>query len=281
MVVCGGERGAAVPDVRRHVRQRPGAGPPVGRPDRGEPPVRQAPQRVRARRGRRRCWCWSGPSTPTRRGAAGYADVAGWGATTDAHHPTTPRPDGSGAAECMRRRWRAPGVDPSAIGYVNAHGTAPSSATSPRPPALGNGVRRRRAAGQLHQGADRAHARRLRGGRGRGERARASARGVLPPTYNLDEVDPDCPADHIRATPRTATPDYALSNSFGFGGQNVSLVLAAGASTDEQAERLRKMNVIWDRPHRVVRGRRTTGGVLLLHGLRLPGPRRRADRRPG
>ena len=58
------------------------------------------------------------------RGAAGYADVAGWGATTDAHHPTAPRPDGAGAAACMRRALAERAAStPAAVGYVNAHGT--------------------------------------------------------------------------------------------------------------------------------------------------------------
>ncbi|MPZ82073.1 MAG: beta-ketoacyl synthase, partial [Actinophytocola sp.] len=63
--------------------------------------------------------------------------------------------------------------------------------------------------------------------------ALAVARGVLPPTYNLDEVDPACPATHIRATPLETEIEHALTNSFGFGGQNVSLVLS-GASTGKK-----------------------------------------------
>ncbi|HEY0696752.1 MAG TPA: beta-ketoacyl-[acyl-carrier-protein] synthase family protein, partial [Micromonospora sp.] len=58
------------------------------------------------------------------RGAAGYADVVGWGATTDAHHPTTPRPDGAGAAESMRRALLDAGLSPRDVGYLNAHGTS-------------------------------------------------------------------------------------------------------------------------------------------------------------
>jgi 3-oxoacyl-[acyl-carrier-protein] synthase II len=57
---------------------------------------------------------------------------------------------------------------------------------------------------------------------------------VLPPTYNLDDVDPDCPANHIRTTPRTEKPGFALSNSFGFGGQNVSLVLGDASTANKR-----------------------------------------------
>ena len=56
------------------------------------------------------------------RGAAAYADLIGWGATTDAYHPTMPRPDGAGAAECMRRAIAGAGLGPADVGYVNAHG---------------------------------------------------------------------------------------------------------------------------------------------------------------
>src|SRR5260370_2295625 len=58
------------------------------------------------------------------RGAAAYADLIGWGATTDAHHPTMPRPDGAGAAECMRRALAGGGLRPADVDYVNAHGTS-------------------------------------------------------------------------------------------------------------------------------------------------------------
>src|SRR5260370_1112501 len=63
------------------------------------------------------------PAHADARGAAGYGDVVGWGATTDAYHPTTPRPDGSGAAECMRRALSDAGIAGSDVGYLNAHGT--------------------------------------------------------------------------------------------------------------------------------------------------------------
>jgi 3-oxoacyl-[acyl-carrier-protein] synthase II len=62
--------------------------------------------------------------------------------------------------------------------------------------------------------------------------ALAVSRGVLPPTYNLDDPDPACPLDHVRKEPRDARPRYALSNSFGFGGQNVSLLLGQASTAN-------------------------------------------------
>ncbi len=168
------------------------------------------------------------------RGAAGYADVRGWGATTDAHHPTTPRPDGAGAAECMRRALASAGLTPADIGYVNAHGTSTK---------LGDVAETAALAAVFGPGDDgppvsstKALTGHMLGTSGVVEAAASAlavARGVLPPTYNLDEVDPACPGAHIRTTPLVREIDHALTNSFGFGGQNVSLVLS-GASTDEK-----------------------------------------------
>jgi 3-oxoacyl-[acyl-carrier-protein] synthase II len=170
------------------------------------------------------------------RGAVGYADVAGWGATTDAHHPTTPRPDGSGAAECMRRALASAGVEPAAVGYVNAHGTSTKLGDIAETAALATVF----GADGPPVSSTKALTGHMLGTSGVVEAAASAlavARGVLPPTYNLDEVDPACPANHIRATPQSGTPDYALSNSFGFGGQNVSLVLGH-ASTANTRDRL-------------------------------------------
>jgi len=170
------------------------------------------------------------------RGAAGYADVAGWGATTDAHHPTTPRPDGSGAAECMRRALASADVEAAAVGYVNAHGTSTKLGDIAETAALATVF----GADGPPVSSTKALTGHMLGTSGVVEAAASAlavARGVLPPTYNLDEVDPDCPANHVRATALSGTPDFALSNSFGFGGQNVSLVLghAGTAHTRERA----------------------------------------------
>ncbi|MPZ85359.1 MAG: beta-ketoacyl-ACP synthase II [Actinophytocola sp.] len=166
------------------------------------------------------------------RGAAGYADVRGWGATTDAHHPTTPRPDGSGAAECMRRALDSAGIEASDVGYVNAHGTSTKLGDVAETAALGAVF----GPDGPPVSSTKALTGHMLGTSGVVEAAASAlavARGVLPPTYNLDEVDPACPATHIRATPLEKEIDHALTNSFGFGGQNVSLVLS-GASTEKK-----------------------------------------------
>lgn len=157
------------------------------------------------------------------RGAAGYADVLGWGATTDAHHPTTPRPDGEGAAECMRRALTDAGLSGSDVGYLNAHGTSTKlgdvaealairTVFGDEPPPVSS---------------SKAVTGHMLGASGVVEAAATVAamlHGVLPPTHNLDDPDPACELDHIRKAPRVSTIDHAVSNSFGFGGHNVSLI---------------------------------------------------------
>jgi 3-oxoacyl-[acyl-carrier-protein] synthase II len=157
------------------------------------------------------------------RGAAGYAEVAGWGVTTDAHHPTTPRPDGLGAAECMRRALADAGIAGSDVGYLNAHGTGTK---------LGDAAETLAIRAVFGDGPPVSSTKGLTGhmlGASGAVEAAVSAmaiiRGVLPPTHNLDEPDPACELDHIRGEPRKAAIDYALSSSFGFGGFNVSLVI--------------------------------------------------------
>jgi 3-oxoacyl-[acyl-carrier-protein] synthase II len=158
------------------------------------------------------------------RGRAGYATILGWGATTDAHHPTTPRPDGEGAAECMRRALADADLAPAEIGYLNAHGTS----TKLGDVAEALAIRTVFGATTPPVSSSKAITGHMLGASGVIEVAatvRAIASGTLPPTHNLDDPDPDCELDHIRGKPRLTQIDHALSNSFGFGGHNVSLVL--------------------------------------------------------
>jgi 3-oxoacyl-[acyl-carrier-protein] synthase II len=157
------------------------------------------------------------------RGAFGYADVLGWGATTDAHHPTTPRPDGAGAAECMRRALRDAGLSTGDIGYLNAHGTGTKLGDVAESLAI------RTVFGDTTPpvSSSKAITGHMLGASGVVEAAasiEALRRGELPPTHNLDDPDPACDLDHIRGAPRTGHLDHVLTNSFGFGGHNVSLV---------------------------------------------------------
>lgn len=158
------------------------------------------------------------------RGAAGYADLDGWGATTDAHHPTTPRPDGSGAAECMRRALADAGTAPSEVGYINAHGTGTKLGDVAEAAAIRTVFGPEQTPPVSSTKALTGH---LLGTSGVVEAvasALAVARGVLPPTYNLDDPDPACAVEHVMKAPLIAGISRSLSNSFGFGGQNVSLL---------------------------------------------------------
>ncbi|MFL6145690.1 MAG: beta-ketoacyl-[acyl-carrier-protein] synthase family protein [Labedaea sp.] len=163
------------------------------------------------------------------RGAAGYADVVGWGATTDAHHPTTPRPDGSGAAECMRRALADAGVQPSDVGYINAHGTG----TKLGDVAEAAAIRTVFGTETPPVSSTKALTGHMLGTSGVVEAvvgAVAVARGLAPPTHNLDDPDSACALEHIRKAPLTEHIGRSLSNSFGFGGQNVSLLLGPASS---------------------------------------------------
>ncbi|MFJ5231390.1 beta-ketoacyl-[acyl-carrier-protein] synthase family protein [Kitasatospora sp. NPDC088391] len=159
------------------------------------------------------------------RGAAGYADVRGWGATNDAHHPTAPRPDGSGAAACMRMALRGAGIGPAEVGYVNAHGTGTRAGDAAEAAA----VRSVFGPDGPPVSSTKAVTGHLLGASGVVEAAvsvLALRRGLLPPTHNLDDPDPGCALDHVRAGARPAPGvGHVLSNSFGFGGHNVSLLL--------------------------------------------------------
>ncbi|BFV55174.1 beta-ketoacyl-ACP synthase II [Kitasatospora sp. CMC57] len=157
------------------------------------------------------------------RGAAGYADLVGWGGSTDAHHPTMPRPDGAGAADAMRLALRSAGLTPGDIDYVNAHGTGTKLGDLAEVAALHTVFGTGQPAVSSTKGAT-GH---LLGAAGAVEAVvsvLAVAWGELPPTVNLDDPDPACDLDHVRSTARTGRVRAALSNSFAFGGHNLSLI---------------------------------------------------------
>lgn len=166
-----------------------------------------------------------------------YADVAGWGATNDAHHPTTPRPDGTAAAACMRMALADAGIQRGDVGYLNAHGTATklgdvAEATAIRA-VFDDGY-------QPPVSSTKGVSGHMLGASGVVEAAvsaLAMLRAVLPPTHNLDEPDPACDLDHVRK-PREADVQYALSNSFGFGGHNISLVLSRPGAAQTRPSQL-------------------------------------------
>lgn len=157
------------------------------------------------------------------RGAKAHAEVLGWGVTNDAHHPTTPRPDGEDARECMRRALKDSRLEPQDIGYLNAHGTS----TKLGDLAEAVAIRTLFGDGRPPVSSTKAVTGHMLGASGVVESAvaiHALRTGLLPPTHNLDDPDPDCDLDHIRKGPRAVRTDHVMSNSFGFGGHNVSVV---------------------------------------------------------
>lgn len=157
------------------------------------------------------------------RGARIYAEMIGYAATSDAYHITAPSPDGEGAQRCMRLALRDAGVAPEAVGYINAHGTS-TAADATETLAI------RRVFGahadKLAVSSTKSMHGHLLGATGGLEAAicaLALQRGVLPPTINLDDPDPECDLDYVPNVAREARVDVALSNSFGFGGTNACL----------------------------------------------------------
>ncbi len=142
------------------------------------------------------------------RGAPVYAEVCGYGLTNDAYHMTAPRPDGRQAARAMQLALRDARLAPSEIGYINAHG----SSTPLNDPTL-SGTKG-------YYG----HALGASGAIEAAICALSLRNGWLPPTVNLETPDPACDLDYIRGEGRAAQPEFMLSNSFGFGGINASLV---------------------------------------------------------
>jgi len=155
------------------------------------------------------------------RGARIYAEVAGYGASDDAFHITAPDPKGTGAAIAIRRCLEDAGEEPGAVGYVNAHGTSTplndAGETQALKVALGD------AAYSAAVSSTKSMTGHMLGAAGAVEAAAAIltvARGVIPPTIHYRTPDPDCDLDYVPNEAREADVRLAISNSFGFGGQN-------------------------------------------------------------
>jgi len=160
------------------------------------------------------------------RGARIIGEVAGYGATADAHHVTAPPPGGTGAVKAMRMALADAGVTPEQVGYVNAHGTSTpandGAETAALKALLGDHARR------VPVSSTKSMTGHTLGAAGAIEAAiclLAMRDGILPPTINQEFPDPDCDLDYVPNTARRAAVDVALSNSMGFGGHNVALVL--------------------------------------------------------
>ena len=159
------------------------------------------------------------------RGAKIYAEIRGCGNTDDAYHVTAPHPEGRGAIACMKQAIAEAGINPSDIGYINAHGTATNKGdtveTSSIKKVFGNTL--------PYVSSTKGATGHMMGAGGITETitcVKAIETGTVPPTINLNEVDPECAGiDFVANTAKKAEINFAMSNAFGFGGQNSSIIV--------------------------------------------------------
>ena len=162
------------------------------------------------------------------RGASPICELAGYGASGDAYHMTAPCVDGEGAARAMKRALADSDIPADEVGYINAHGTS----TPAGDPIEVTAVKAIFAshAKSLMMGSTKSMTGHLLGAAGGLEAvvcARVLQRGIVPPTINLETPDPQCDLDLVPNTARNAKLKAVMSNSFGFGGHNVSLLMRA------------------------------------------------------
>jgi 3-oxoacyl-[acyl-carrier-protein] synthase II len=163
----------------------------------------------------------------SRRAARIYAEVIGYGMSGDAFHLTAPAENGNGAFRSMRNALRRARIEPEAIDYINAHGTS-----TPLGDEVELGAVKRlfgEHAYRLSMSSTKSAIGHLLGAAGSVEAIfsiLAIRDGIVPPTLNLDHPSPSCDIDLVPLKARSRTVRYALSNSFGFGGTNASLVFA-------------------------------------------------------
>src|SRR6202171_1061168 len=161
-----------------------------------------------------------------KRGAKILAEIAGYGATADMYHFTAPQPEGKGAMRAMRRALQKSGVELTDVGYINAHGTSTKLGDVAETKAI-KAVFGDHAYKLAVSSTKSVHGHLL-GAAGAIEAAAcvlALDRGLLPPTINLDDPDPECDLDYVPNKARKADVKVALSHSFGFCGHNASLVI--------------------------------------------------------
>ena len=160
-----------------------------------------------------------------RRGARIYAEIVGYGMSSDAYHMTAPSEDGDGARRVMAMAIRKAGIPPSDVDYINAHGTSTPYNDRLETLAIRNCFGEH--ADKLAISSTKSMTGHLLGGAGgleAGITALAVHHQVVPPTINLDDPDPECDLDYVPHQSRQMPVRYALSNSFGFGGTNAALL---------------------------------------------------------
>jgi 3-oxoacyl-[acyl-carrier-protein] synthase II len=159
------------------------------------------------------------------RGAKIYAEIIGYAMTCDAYHMTSPVPGGEGATRAIQLAMKDAGITPEQVSYINAHGTSTSANDATETAAIKKALGE--SAYKVAISSTKSMTGHLLGGSG-GIEAVATAMAIandhIPPTINLNNPDPDCDLDYVPNHSRAQKVDVALSNSFGFGGHNVTLV---------------------------------------------------------
>lgn len=160
-----------------------------------------------------------------KRGAKIYAELIGYGANADAYHMTAPSPEGEGAAKCMELALKDAGIKPEDVDYINAHGTSTPLNDAAETKAIKKVFEGH--AYKLMISSTKSMTGHLLGGAGGLEAVltiKALEEGIVPPTINYEEPDPECDLDYVPNQARRAEIEIALSNAFGFGGTNACLV---------------------------------------------------------
>ena len=161
------------------------------------------------------------------RGATIYAEVIGFGMSGDAHHMTAPAPDGNGAARSMAAALKDAGIEPTAVDYINAHGTSTEENDKNETKAIKTVFGDY--AYKVAISSTKSVTGHMLGAAGAVEAIAcccAIRDGIAPPTVNYETPDPNCDLDYVPNEPRKMNIDVAMSNSFGFGGHNATLLLA-------------------------------------------------------
>jgi len=162
----------------------------------------------------------------TRRGATPLAEIKGYAATSDAYHLTEPMASGKSAAQAMTKALEEAGVDPSEVDYINAHGT--STPLNDRHETMAIKVALGEDAYRVPLSSTKSMTGHLLGSGGALEACfcvLAMENSIIPPTINLKDPDPDCDLDYTPNQARSKELNVTLSNSFGFGGHNVAVVV--------------------------------------------------------
>lgn len=161
------------------------------------------------------------------RGAKIYAEIVGYGMSADAYHLTAPEPNGLGGARSMKMAIDHAGITPDKVDYVNAHGTSTGQGDIAETKGIKKTFGDWATNGLLVSSTKSMHGHML-GAAGAVELSAcimAIQEGIIPPTINLENQDPECDLDYVPNKAREKKVDYALSNSFGFGGHNSSLLI--------------------------------------------------------